>query len=117
MVDNGLVLARVLNEDAAKLFRRFRFALVFENRLSPRREAGRGRAVETHDRERYVTEKIMNAFLAGARSSKSYKHGRIALLVTPACDVDTGSSHLLGLSFRELLVMLCHDGMLGMHAS
>ncbi|CAK9033452.1 unnamed protein product [Durusdinium trenchii] len=37
-------------DDAVELFRSFRFAMVFENRLSPR----------------YVTEKIVNAFLSGA---------------------------------------------------
>lgn len=37
-------------DDAADLFRRYRFAMVFENRLSPR----------------YVTEKIVNAYLSGA---------------------------------------------------
>eukprot|EP00928_Gymnodinium_smaydae_P053130 TRINITY_DN37193_c0_g1_i1.p1 TRINITY_DN37193_c0_g1~~TRINITY_DN37193_c0_g1_i1.p1 ORF type:complete len:696 (-),score=152.06 TRINITY_DN37193_c0_g1_i1:85-2172(-) len=37
-------------DDAAELFSGYRFALVFENRIAPR----------------YVTEKIVNAFLAGA---------------------------------------------------
>jgi len=37
-------------DDAAVLFSSYRFALVFENRITPR----------------YVTEKIVNAFLAGA---------------------------------------------------
>ncbi|CAL1154298.1 unnamed protein product, partial [Cladocopium goreaui] len=37
-------------DDAVDLYRPFRFAMVFENRLSPR----------------YVTEKIVNAFLSGA---------------------------------------------------
>lgn len=42
--------SRNYQDDAAAIFSRYRFALVFENRLS----------------QRYVTEKIVNAFLGGA---------------------------------------------------
>ncbi|CAE7300870.1 unnamed protein product [Symbiodinium sp. CCMP2456] len=42
--------AETYMDDAADLFRRFRFALVFENKIQTR----------------YVTEKIVNAFVAGA---------------------------------------------------